>query len=272
MMNLLLACLITLSAFAEESPPNAVPTVAADIDSESETFNHRKSHWTTQFAFENLRYELPFNYDGGQRKFGVKDQDMWGMRMGFGREVYLGGGFLLGARLDGYYLGLLAQDDKVVKKADVTVTSEKRTGQVYGADAILHLGWMFDYKTRNPFLGDMAFMSMELFVEGGVGRGNSYFRKDYFYEVPTEPRDDYDIIIEDSYTTQRATVGANFLSTTSGFYFTLQATTLTLDVDKRKIRGKQQIDSGGIQAIGPGNGTADLDPITVFTFGGGYKF
>lgn len=260
-----------LSVLPSETATSA-PVSAAVAAEDEDRFNHRKSHWTTQFAFENLKYELPFSYVGGHRSFKRKEQDMWGLRTGLGREVYLSGGFLFGARLDAYYLGLLAQDDKVVKEADVTVTSEKRTGQVYGGDVIIHFGWMFDYKTRNPILGDMTNMSMELFMEAGVGRGKSYFRKDYFYEVPTEPRDDYDIIIEDEFTSQRATVGANFLSTTTGFYLTLRATRLTLDVDKRKIRGVEQISGGGIQSIGPGNGTADMDPITVITFGGGYKF
>lgn len=289
MKNLILAALLLAvgHAFASEtevpeslnlepedvSASTPVPVSNEELNVDPDKFNHRKGHWIGQFAFENLKYEMPLNYSGQTKNLRTEDRDLWGLRLGLGREVYLGGGFLVSGRLDGYYLGLLQTDDKVVKVVNRTISSEKDAGQFYGADAIGHIGWMFDYKTKNPFLGEMTYMSMELFAEAGLGKGNSYQRKDYEYDLVAGQRDDYDRIVEDQFTTRIVSVGANFLSTTSGFFFTLKASRYDMTVDERTIREYSQVSGGTVNDPDQVKlNNVDIDPITVFSLGGGYKF
>ncbi len=246
------------------------------VDEEDERFNHRKSHWIGNFNFETVKYTLPLEFDGASDEFKEKDRALYGGRIGFGREFYLGGGFLFQGRLDGYYMGTLFEG---IETADpefpgTEVSNEKDVGSYYGADAIAHLGWMFDYKTRNPFLGDMAYLAMELFVEVGVGKGKSYQRKEYNFDAASV--DQYDFIMEDEFTTNSISGGINILSTSSGFYLTLKATQVNISLDKRDIREKKL--EGGASGSSAGafvkrtDNSADIDPVTIFALGGGYKF
>ncbi len=248
----------------------------AQVDDEDMPFNHRKSHWIGNFGFETTKYTLPLNFTGASDYFKKKERELHGGRLGFGREFYLGAGFLFQGRVDGYYMGTLFEG---IKTADpnfpgTEVSNEKDTGSYYGVDAMAHLGWMFDYKTKNPFLGDMAYLAMEFFIEAGVGKGRSYQRKQYNFEAASV--DQYDFIMEDDFTTNSITGGFNILSTSSGFYLTLKATQVNISLDRRRIREK--ILEGGA----PGSSVdqfdkrrddnADIDPVTIFALGGGYKF
>jgi|GEM_PF-2506552 len=258
--------------------PKAEPKIesTAQIDDEDMPFNHRKSHWIANFGFETVKYTVPLEFAGASEDFGEKDRDLYGARLGFGRDFYLGAGFLFQGRVDGYYMGTLFEG---IQTADpefpgTEVSNEKDTGSYYGADAVAHLGWMFDYKTKNPFLGDMAYLAMELFVEAGVGKGRSYQRKEYNFDAASV--DQYDFIMEDEFTTQTVSAGINILSTSSGFYLYLKGTQVNLSLDKRDIREKRL--EGGASGSSAGSfvkrsdNSADIDPVTIFALGGGYKF
>jgi hypothetical protein len=133
---------------------------------------------------------------------------------------------------------------------------------------------MFDYKTKNIFLGDMTYMAMELFVEAGVGKGTSYQRKEYNFKA--SQKDVYDFIMQDEFTTNSIAAGINFLSTSSGFFLNLKATQVNISLDKRTIREKK-LEGGATTADAGGfvkrtDNNADIDPVTIFAIGGGYKF
>ena len=245
-------------------------TSSDEYEDDDRPFNHRAGHWVMNFGFENAKYELPWAYQGSRRNFDEEKQDLWGGRMGFGREIYIPGGFLLGGRIDGYYLGTLFTEEEIAKPASsITLGAEKNTGQMFGGEAVGHFGWMFDFRTKNPFLGEMTYMAMELFAEAGVGRGQAYNRKNYYFRLNTD--DKYDVIIEDNYTTASVSAGVNFLSTNTGFYLNLKATRIAQDIDKRKTRGISTV-GGADTTINGSEKSPDTDPITVFTLGGGYKF
>lgn len=257
-------------------PAAPVAVSKAEVKDEDGEFNHRKSNWVTMFGFETIKYTLPLEFSGASKNFKEKDRDLYGARLGFGREYYLGWGFLLQGRLDAYYMGTLF---KGVETADpefpgTEVSNEKDSGAYYGADATAHLGWMFDYKTKNIFLGDMVHMAMELFVEVGAGKGRSYQRKQYNFDAASV--DQYDFIMEDDFTTNSISAGVNFLSTSSGFFLNLKASQVNISLDKREIREKK-LESG---ASGSSAGAfvkrdasdADIDPVTIIAVGGGYKF
>lgn len=261
-----------------KAEPKVGPTIesTAEVEDEDPSFNHRKSHWIGTFGFETVKYTVPLEFAGASEEFQEKDRDLYGARLGFGREFYLGAGFLLQGRVDGYYMGTLFEG---IQTADpefpgTEVSNEKDTGSYYGADAVAHFGWMFDYKTKNPFLGDMTYLAMELFVEAGIGKGKSYQRKEYNFDAASV--DQYDFIMEDEFTTQSVSAGINILSTSSGFYLYLKGTQVNLSLDKRDIREKRlEAGASGSSAgafVKRSDNSADIDPVTIFALGGGYKF
>lgn len=249
--------------------PESVST--AKVDEDDDSFNHRKGNWVGTFGFENTKYTLPFAFQGDEASFKEEDRELWGGRLGFGREFYLGWGFLFGARLDGYYLGTLFEDAETANpEFDIDVASEKNNGHMYGGDAIAHLGWMFDFKTKNPFLGEMTYLAIELFGEAGVGRGRAYNRKNYFFKAATD--EEYDIIVEDDYTSQIVSGGINILSTSTGAFLNLKVSTVALDITERKIRGTSRPNGQAATNLKDTIKNPDTDPITIFTLGGGIKF
>ncbi|MFP5459869.1 MAG: hypothetical protein ACLGG7_14120 [Bacteriovoracia bacterium] len=103
------------------------------------------------YGFESTKYDLPYEFDGVKRKIGPEERDLMGGRLGVGRDFYLGKGFIFGARLEGYYMGTLFTDAKTADpELSIEVAASKKTGHIFGADAVAHLGWMFDFQTKNP--------------------------------------------------------------------------------------------------------------------------
>ncbi len=265
--------LVDSETAAASTPP--VAQSYEEVDS-GDRFDHRRSNWVGLFGFENTKYEIPFDFTGTKETFGKEERELWGGRLGFGRDFYLGAGFIFGARLEGYYLGTLFTNAKTADNEidDIDVAAEKDAGHIYGADAIAHLGWMFDFQTKNPFLGDMTYLALELFVEAGVGKGKSYQKKSYFFDAAPATDERYTMIMEDEYTSGIAAVGMNILSTTTGAFLYLKASQVAQNIDERKIRGRSQPD---------GQASVDLseqdydkspspDPITIFSLGGGLRF
>ena len=263
-MKILFIALLALPVFADETLPveDGAPVLQADTSGDEPKFNPRAAHWIGQFNFEQANLEFPFTFAGATKNYNDRRLSLYGMRAGFGRELYIPGGFLLGGRLDAYYLGTLFTSEKTVSGADnIVVRAEKTVGQMYGGEAVAHLGWMFDYLTENP-LGEMGYFSLEIFGEAGLGVGRSYARTQY--ESKISPVEYYRAMIEDEFTSQTVSAGFNILSNTTGFFMTLKGSRLDRDVTKRKYR-----------KLGDPDTTVEdpaVDPVYVFTLGGGYKF
>jgi hypothetical protein len=258
----------------EVTPTEPIPTKSeSKIAVDDERFDSRKGHWVTTVGFERTAYEVPLNFVGARKRFGPKEQTLDGGRIGIGRETYLGAGFILGAKLEGYYMGTLFNSIKTADPVEpVEVAGNKETGQIHGADAIAHLGWMFDYKTKNPFLGDMTYMALELFVEAGIGRGRAINRNSYYFDAAPATSENYRVTFVDDFQTQIISAGMNFLSRSSGAFLYLRATQSILDVTERKIRGVSQPDGQPSTNLANKVSNPDVDPITIFAIGGGFKF
>jgi hypothetical protein len=256
------------------APPTLIPVKSeSKIAVDDERFDSRKGHWVTTVGFERTAYEVPLNFVGARKRFGPKEQTLDGGRIGIGRESYLGAGFILGAKLEGYYMGTLFNSVKTADPVEpVDVAGNKETGQIHGADAIAHLGWMFDYKTKNPFLGDMTYMALELFVEAGIGRGRAINRNSYYFDAAPATSENYRVTFVDDFQTQIISAGMNFLSRTSGAFLYLRATQSLLDVTERKIKGVRQPDSQPSENLRRKVSNPEVDPITILAIGGGFKF
>lgn len=243
-------------------------TSQQEVKQEDGKFNPRTGHWIGTIGFETTAYTLPFNFTGAKKTFKEEDRRLTGGRLGFGREAYLGAGFLVNARLEGYYMGTLFNSLETASPEfeDVTVAATKDTGQMFGGDAIGHFGWMFDYNTKNPFLGEMAYMAFELFVEAGVGRGRAINGKSYFFKATTN--EEYKVTFEDDFSTQIVSAGFNIHSRSSGSFLYVKASQVTQSITERKVRGNSSI-SGEIKDTLT---NPESDPLTIFSVGGGFKF
>lgn len=234
-------------------------------------YNPRTGHWIGTMGFETTAYKLPFDYTGAKKTFKEEDRRLTGGRLGFGREAYLGAGFLVNARLEGYYMGTLFKSLETASPEfdDVTVAATKDTGQMFGGDAIGHFGWMFDYNTKNPFLGEMAYMAFELFVEAGIGRGKAINGKSYFFKAGVN--EEYKVTFEDEFTTQIVSAGFNIHSRSSGSFLYVKASQVSQTISERKIRGSAII-SNTPSTFKETISNPTSDPLTILSIGGGFKF
>lgn len=249
------------------------PQSVEEIDDE-ENFKHRKSNWVSTFGFEHTRVELPYEFQGAKKQIGEEKRELMGARLGLGRDFYIGSGFIFGTRLEGYYLGTLFTDAQTADPEinNLEVAASKKTGHIFGADAIAHLGWMFDFKAKNPFLGEMTYLAFELFVEAGVGRGKGYNRKEYYYDTSVTD-EAYDAIIEDDFNSQIISAGFNILSTSTGAFLYVKGSQMTQDITEREFRIKSRLTGDPEGPFQKSSVKApDVDPIVIVSIGGGFRF
>lgn len=265
----------TTEEFVAPVKPTAISNPEFVTDAEvkpKDDFYQRKSRWVSTFGFENMKYPTVFKFDG-RKSFKENDKELWGARLGFGGEIYLGGGFVTRSMVEGFYMGTLFS--RVLNggtfDSDVKYSYTKQTGQIYGVDAAQSLGWMFDFKAKNPFMETMSYMTLETFVEAGIGKAYAYNRLNYSYDL-TPTNEAYKLRVVDDLLNARIGGGFN-LTANSGFFLTLKATINRYDITQRKSEGFTR--PNGQIAQNPINETdknAKIDPVVIYHLGGGYKF
>lgn len=279
------------SAPVEAQPPAAEFVPAATVEDskmaadkaeaderetdEKEFYYERKSRWVTTFGFENTKYPTIFTFEG-RKDFKPDDKELWGGRAGFGGEIYLGAGFVTRSMIEGYYLGTLFS--RVLnggdEAADVEFAFTKQTGQILGGDASQSLGWMFNFRTKNPFMETWSYMTLEPFVEAGIGKAWAYNRLNYSYDTgttPTSAQEQYRLRVRDDLLTARVGAGIQ-LASRKGFFLTLKATVNRYEVTQRKIQGFSQPNGAGVTDRSSDPKDVKIDPIVIYHLGGGYKF
>ena len=268
---------------AEEFVPPAqtIPAIlpAPDLQVEAEVedkkpFNPRQSHWVTTFGFESTKYEVlpdPYVFNG-KKDFSKRNQELWGMRLGFGGEIYLGAGFVTRSMVETFYVGTLFSRvlNGGAEDADVKFAYTKVTGQMLGADASQSLGFMFDFKTKNPFMGTMTYLSVEPYIEAGIGKAYAYNRTNYSY-VLTPTNEAFKLRVRDDLLNARIGAGIN-LTSNQGFFLALKATVNRYEITQRKIDGYTQENGSARTPISESPKDAKIDPVVIYTLGGGYKF
>lgn len=266
-----------------ESTPAPVPapvpaegTQAVKTQLEAmDDFNPYESHWYTTLGFEAMEYNLPFSYTGDRESFKEEYRALYGGRIGVGGELYLGAGFMTSTRLEGYYMGTLFESAKTADpEVDEDVATVKDSGQIYGGDIVQTLSFMWELKTKNPLMGDMTYLTVEPFVEAGIGRAWAYNQKEYSYDsgsCPTCVQEEYDQSFTDELTNVKFGGGINFTAR-SGFFLTLKVTQNQYDITKRKTKGYYYADDDTRTTINDSDPDKALDSIMVYSLGGGYKF
>ncbi len=271
---IIFALLLSTSVFAEVSESFDTPVMTTEAPVDEKEFNHRKSHWITTFGFETMKYKTENDFTGARSSFKPKEQELWGGRLGFGGQIYLGAGFVTTSKLEGYYMGTLfsrvlngGSEDEQVKFAYT-----KKTGQIYGADASQALGFLFNMKTRNPFMDEWTYLTVEPYVEAGIGAAKAYNRTNYKYAISSDTVDEaYKLKIEDELVNAKLAVGINFTSN-QGYFLYLKATQNRYDVTSRKATKSLRENGSGTTVDSEPTLSDKIEPITIYALGGGYKF
>ena len=255
------------------------PVMTTQVYKEPKKFDSRESHWLISLGLENLAYETPYEFEGIRKNFKPGTSDMYGARLGLGGEIHLGRGFMTSSRIEGYYVGTIFTKAKTANPEidDLEFASSKKTGSVYGADAVQSISYVFDFKTKNPFMDEWSYLTFEPFIEIGLGMAKAYNRIKYNYDtasggVSGGVLEGYRHTVEDDITNAR--IGGGFYMTSrQGYFFFLRATQNTYDVTNRKQRGAQN-NAGVITSLSvpSTDKNVKIDPIMVYAIGGGYKF
>ena len=297
-MNKLLCLifLLPLLAFAQDSEPvieqapgltnassshddHGTPALTTETTTADYTYiNPRQSHWVTSFGFEGIEYELPWEYTGAKDRFREEKRKLYGGRLGFGREFHLGKGFMTATKVESFYMGTLFESAQTADpKVKIEFASTKDAGHIFGLEAVQSISYIFDMKTKNPFMDEWTYLYVEPFIEAGFGRARAYNAKKYSYDTfdasspSTTYREEYSHRFEDDITNARIGAGVNFTSTT-GYFLYLKATQNRYDVSERKSRGYQYPNGGSRTSLKGNIDNVDMDPVMVYAIGGGYKF
>lgn len=236
-------------------------------------FRARESHWISTFGFEAMKYPTAYEFSGVKQNYKPNEAELYGGRIGFGREIHLGAGFHTATKLEGYYFGSLFNKRQTASKEfpDVTTSSRKDTSSIYGGDVSQSLSFMFNMKTKNPFMGEWTYLTVEPFVEAGIGIGKAYNRRRYYTDLATV-NEEYKATVNDELRTTKLAVGLNFIST-SGYFLYLKATQYDINITNRTMNTYvRQNGQAGVQAPEQKLKNVDTDPVMVYAIGGGYKF
>jgi hypothetical protein len=263
-----LALLVAFPLWAQVSDSDT-PVMTTEVV-EDHDFNPRKSHWLTTFGFETLQYPTFYEFEG-KKNFSPGKQELFGGRIGFGGEIYLGAGLMTTSKIEAFYLGTLfsrtlnggAEDE------DVKFAFTKKTGQLFGAEASQSLGFMFDMKTKNPFIDEWAYLTVEPFIEAGIGQAMALNKLNYSYNLATTD-ESYKLRVRDELLNAKLAFGIN-LTSRSGYYLTLKVTQNRFDLRKREARQLIKENGQGEVSSVPDFGDK-IDMITTYAIGGGYKF
>jgi hypothetical protein len=265
----------TLLAAQEQTPiTNAdTPVMTTEVVDER-IFNPRKSHWLTSFGFEGMRYDIPVEYNGVKEDFKPYKQELWGGRLGVGGELYLGAGFNTTTRIESFYAGTLFS--KVYNAGPYENAQDfayiKKTGSVWGVEASQSIGFLFNMKTKNPFMDQWTYLTVEPFVEGGIGRAWAYNRLAYQFNTGASGTDEgYRIRIRDELVNTKFGGGINFTSQ-SGFFLYLKTYVNNFNVLSRSITTYSRPDQGVGSTTTDKPKNVKIDAITTYAIGGGYKF
>ena len=248
------------------------PVMTTEVLQEERSFNTRESHWVNIFGLETLKYQIPSEFNGEFKTISPIEHELWGGRMGFGREFYLGAGFNTTTKFESYFVGSLFSNQKnlVENNDEVDLAYVKKTGNVWGIDAVQSIGFLFDMKTKNPFLDEWTYLTVEPFIEAGIGIGWACNKLTYNYEL-NSVSEEYRTKACDNLMNTRVGGGVNLTSTT-GYFLFLKAFANNYDVTKRKTKTYEMPNGGSATGVTSSDTNINIDPVLTYSLGGGYKF
>ncbi len=270
---LLALCLSPLPGLAQVTDGDVPIVIESGNGEPQKRFERRASHWVLSYFFEHSKYEAPFDFVGVKRNIEEVNQDLWGLRLGFGREFFIRPGVTTATKVEAYFQGVF---DSLSYKSGATEDAPqfsyyRRQSQLMGADVVQTLGYMFEMKTKNPLMEEMTYLTIEPYVLGGLGMAYAQNGANYSYNTGgTNER--YKVLFTDHLVNFKLGLGVNFTSG-QGHFFGLSVTQNNYKILERETYGFRR-QSGEASDTSLNRIQKDLGVSEVWTYalGGGYKF
>jgi hypothetical protein len=258
----------------DQASPEITPVMNSidQIKRDTKKFNPFSGHWLFSLGGESSTYDVPWDFDGVQTDFKASTQYVAGARASLGREFHLGKGLFTTTKVEGFYHGTLFTKAKNAGPEDESIefASFKKKASIWGLEAAQSLGFIFEWKTKNPVMGDYSYLTFEPYVEAGLGRVWAYNSIEYKYEINTQ--EFYRQRIADDIVNARFGAGFNITSS-QGYFLYVKVTQNNFDIMERKTRGRKEFTNGsGVERLNNIDKKVDIDPTVVYALGGGYKF
>lgn len=266
--------------YTQPNPSFSTPVITSEeVLEDDKVYNPKKNHWVTSYGFDYIKYEVPWVFEGTKKNFREKKQELFGLNIGAGREFHLGGGTLTATKFNAFFRGATINN---VKTADPNIEDQefaqgKRIGQMLGGEISQSLSFQFDYKAKNPIMGDMFYLTFEPFVEAAIGYAEAFNKMNYGYDTSDGSggtsgiNEAYRHSIKDIMTTRRVSAGFNITSSQSYYFFT-KFSLYQLDNLSRRQKGFERQDDQAQQDLVFNDEKPGVQTTTAFTIGGGYKF
>jgi hypothetical protein len=175
-----------------------------------------------------------FDYPSGLPQFDGKHENysegqsvgIYGLALALGWEQHLAGNFSSTIKLGGFYNETV---DKTKGNAgdgiDLDLASIQSKHQLYGVEASISLNYLIDNSV----------LPVQPFVAIGLGQGHSTMDEEYDFKGVTGSVDpeNYDVSVEDTFTSTKITLGVNFISA-SGITSYIKASSTSVLVSERE--------------------------------------
>lgn len=259
--TLLLFFLFSFNTFAEEFLEFGDKNFAAEKTEESK--------WMLRSGFQFLSYPtaLP-EFDGQHDKTQTGDlNDLYGLNLAVGREIYWGAGLSSTLLIGGtYFRGIDRNVGIAAEDIDLDVANTRISSAIYTYEASLSLNYLFDNEV----------VDFQPFVEFGAGAGNAQVEKEYTRKaLPTETNgsEDYDIRTDEDFLFSRVSLGLNIISF-KGIVTYLKVSALSLSKTNRKTTGSSKLYNSATVVNQNANeeNLSESETLTTATIGMGYLF
>ena len=264
MRKFLLTLLVTVLSFSTALANNFMEFGVDD-------YNAQKSKWKFDVGFNYLDYPTRLPVFDGQfyKNKELENYEIYGLNLGFGRDLYLGAGFSITGRLGSFYYATFDnQTGKASKEIDLELASNRREHNLYGADAQISLNYIIEGSV----------VDFQPFVFGGVGVGTANIQREYkFLGIGTDAasqeqdRELYDVKLEDSFSYREAGLGINFISK-RGITGHLKASKRTLALNERKVKGQIKEEGQTTRNISINENTSSEFDVWSASVGMGFLF
>lgn len=230
----------------------------------------KESKWVFDFGANFMAYptNLP-SFEGVHENIkGQENYNLYGLNLGFGRELYLGAGLSTTIKVNGLYSKTL---DRTVGQAsedvDIELANTSSDHMMMSGEASASINYLFETKS----------IGIQPFVEFALGTGQATIQREYEYrglEGGINPNPElYDIRMDEDFNYARSTVGINFISAT-GLVFYTKASRLGMVVTEREYTGKIQ-EAGAKSSTNQNDKKTNLNEsneVMMYSLGMGFMF
>ena len=227
----------------------------------------KESKWIFDTGVNFVEYPVSLPEFSGTHE-SVKENSnaqIFGISLGFGRELSIGGGFSSTIKVGGFYSKTLEKNvGQAAEDVDIDLAEKYNVNMVYGVDATASINYLIENSVIN----------IQPFVEFGAGTGASEIEKKYSFRgvtgSPTSSAPElYDVSVSEAFTYAKTSVGLSFISDT-GIVSYVKATRLALAVNSRKTTGT--IQTQGNSKVEAENAASAQDELEVMSASLGIGF